>query len=91
MEGFEEEVEEIWAGRATLGQAIARMPDFTIDLSIAESASEVSIEMFEGADNVRWYADFEEKPEQCQPGEGVEALLDVEARQPKARRCFARR
>jgi hypothetical protein len=67
MEGFEEEVEEIWAGWAALSQAIARMPNISINLTIAESTPKVLIKVFEGADDVRRNADFQEHPEESPP------------------------
>jgi hypothetical protein len=82
VEGLEEDVEEIRARRAALSQAVGSMPNRTIDLAITKSSTKKSIERLEAAHQRRGNTSLAKYSKDSPPRQRIEALLDIEARQP---------
>ena len=83
MKSLEEDVQQVRTCRATLGEAIGSQPGGAVHPSITKAAAYIAVERNEAVHHGLPDTCTAKHPEDSPPGQRVEALLDIEARQPE--------
>jgi hypothetical protein len=85
VKGFKKDIQEIRTRGATLGQAIASLPNSSIHSAITKTATEVTVEGGEAIHDLGGNACLPQCPKNGPPGKAIKRLFNVKACKPKLR------